>query len=284
MIVPFFSTILLLENIMSEQYIYETHNIKPPLLPFIFHPLLTRSGPARRINWHENIEILFCTNGDGFVQCGPEQISFSKGDLFIVNADTLHSIGSISSVSYQCLIIDRSFFLENGIPIDRFCFQNRIQDTQMAQFFANIAADYAMYDPGAELSTANIRFAVLSFILRLCQKYASAKSASITPTDSRVKMAIIYIRNHLRQSISLDDLSAHTGLSKYHLSRQFKAATGETIIEFLNLTRCMEAKRLIENGASVSSAALSCGFDNLSYFSRTYKKYLGELPSSVVRK
>ena len=47
------------------------------------------------------------------------------------------------------------------------------------------------------------------------------------------------------------------------------------------LLKVVEAKRLIESGMSVSAAALSCGFENMSYFSRTYKKYTGTLPSSV---
>ena len=269
---------------MNEQYIYETHNIKNPLLPFIFHPLFVRRGPARRINWHENIEILFCTEGAGYIQCGIEQIPFCDGELFIVNADTLHSIGSSSSVSYQCLIVDRSFFLENGISIDQFRFQNRIQDRHLAQLFTNIASAYAQYDPAGDLSAATIRLTVLSFILLLCQKYTTSAIGSAAPSDPYIKMAIIYIRNHIRQTITLENLAAHTGLSKYHLSRLFKAATGRTVVEYINLTRCLEAKRLIESGSTVSAAAFSCGYDNLSYFTRTFKKHLGELPSSFTQK
>lgn len=269
---------------MSEQYVYEAHNIHDPLLPFIFHPLFTHIGPTRRINWHKNIEILHCTDGSGYVQYGAKQISFSKGDLMIINADTLHSVGSICPISYQCLIIDNSFFLENGIQIDLLCFQNRINDPELSRLFREIALAYAQHVPGVELSAALIRLSVLSFMIPLCRNYSSKMHTAVSASDPCVKMAIKYIRNHLRDTITLDDLSGHTGLSKYHLSRQFKTATSMSIIEYINLSRCLEAKRLIENGDSVSIAALSCGFNNLSYFSRTYKKHLGELPSSAIRK
>ena len=53
-----------------------------------------------------------------------------------------------------------------------------------------------------------------------------------------------------------------------------------TVIEYVNILRCKEAKRLISEGQSVSEAAIASGFNNLSYFTRTYKKYVGELPSS----
>ena len=51
-------------------------------------------------------------------------------------------------------------------------------------------------------------------------------------------------------------------------------------IEMVNLIRCAEAKRLIENGMPVSNAATACGYENLSYFSRTFQKVFGKLPST----
>jgi len=71
------------------------------------------------------------------------------------------------------------------------------------------------------------------------------------------------------------------GISKFYLCREFKAYTGSSILQTVNLLRCTQAKLLIEGGATVSQAALSCGFDNLSYFSRTFKKLMGALPSRL---
>ena len=50
------------------------------------------------------------------------------------------------------------------------------------------------------------------------------------------------------------------------------------------MMRCKESKRLIKEGMSVSAAALSCGFENMSYFTKTYKKYMGALPSDGKKK
>lgn len=93
-----------------------------------------------------------------------------------------------------------------------------------------------------------------------------------------------YIRQNLSRSISLEDLSQQAGISKFHLSREFKAVTGTTIFDFINLTRCNEAKLLIESGMSVSAAAISCGYHNMSYFSRAFQKRFGILPSHYLRK
>ena len=51
-------------------------------------------------------------------------------------------------------------------------------------------------------------------------------------------------------------------------------------MEFLNSLRCREARILILSGkCNVAEAARQCGVENLSYFSRMYRRYMGVLPS-----
>ena len=69
-------------------------------------------------------------------------------------------------------------------------------------------------------------------------------------------------------------------LSKYYFCRIFKNITGSTVIKYLNMYRCMKARELLSSGKyTVSEAALECGFENMSYFSKTYKAYSGSVPS-----
>ena len=94
----------------------------------------------------------------------------------------------------------------------------------------------------------------------------------------------MYIRSNFTKKLSLDNIAIYVGISKYHLCREFKTLTGNTIIEFINTLRCTEAKRLIEKGMRVSEAAYTCGFDNLSYFSRTFQHIIGHEPSFFAKK
>ena len=75
-------------------YRYENHIMTEPLLPFIFHPLYTQRKRTNLANWHVNIELLHCIEGSGFVRCGMECTEFVPGDIFVVNPDTPHCIGS----------------------------------------------------------------------------------------------------------------------------------------------------------------------------------------------
>ena len=93
---------------------YETHNMPHPLLPFIFHRRFEVTNRNKYPNWHENIELLQAIDGSGYAICGARQLPLNPDTLVIVNADTLHNIGTNSRLVYRCFIIDNSFFLSSG--------------------------------------------------------------------------------------------------------------------------------------------------------------------------
>lgn len=260
-------------------YSYEIHVFPDPLLPFLFHREFVVTTERRVFNWHENIELLSCTEGSGYVICGSKVLPFEKGDILVVNASLPHSIGSKSRVRYRCLIIDDSFFLENGIAISRLRFRERICDPAMTQLFENVAEAYRCAD-AHPFPALEIRCAVLGLVKQLCA-CCIIDAAPGEGINANIANAIRYIRANYASQLTLDQIAEHVGISKYHLCREFKAFTGSSIVQTVNLLRCTQAKLLMEGGSSVSAAALSCGFDNLSYFSRTFKKLMGVLPSQL---
>ena len=98
-------------------YSYEIHRMGNPLLPFIYHPRMRVSQRHSLPNWHENIELLCCMEGRGYIQCGPDVFPFTPGVIFVVNPNTPHCVASESAVRYRCLIVDSTFCADNGIPI-----------------------------------------------------------------------------------------------------------------------------------------------------------------------
>ena len=260
-------------------YRYETHKFPNPLLPFIFHPRMERTTASEPANWHGNIELLRCIEGSGYIRESAETYPLTPGSIHIINSDILHSFGSQNRVVYQCLIIDNSFFIQNGIPIETLHFQNRIHDPRVLSLFEEVSEAYRHSDSGNYLDILTLRIRILRLVQALCRSYTADKPESHAPGS--VKKAILYLRDHLDQPIILDTLAHHVGISKYHLVRQFKQYTGSTVIQTLNRMRCTQAQRLIVEGMRVSDAARDCGFENLSYFSRTYRSIFGHAPSET---
>lgn len=261
---------------------YETHKMPHPMLPFIYHRRFELTQRQITPNWHENIELLQCTEGEGYVLCGPERVPLTRENLVIVNADTLHSVGTDGWVVYRCLIIDNSFFASNGVPIGSLYFQNVVDDAAVRELFEDAARAYERFSAEDYRTVLEIRTHVLCLVQALCRGFTTRRPDN--PANEHVKRAMTYLRQHLSAPMSLETVAKAAGISKYHLAHLFKLFTGKTLVQTLNMMRCTEARRRMEEGMPVGAAAASCGFENLSYFTRVYKKHLGTLPSECVPK
>lgn len=88
-----------------------------------------------------------------------------------------------------------------------------------------------------------------------------------------------YVRRHLSESISVEDMARELYVSRPHLSAKFKQDTGETLTDFILKEKTEEAKRLLRY-TNKTSAAIGAylGFSSQGYFSRVFKKYVGCTP------
>ena len=177
------------------------------------------------------------------------------------------------------MIVDRDFCAANGIPTESVRFCEHVQSRVLHRDYERVIGAFQINDHSR---VPAIRHAILGLMLSLYRDFVVTQNTEDPKkhyTAERIKETIRYIRQHYAERLTLAQIADHVGVSKYHLSHDFKKFSGQTIFEHLNTIRCKEAKRLIESGSSVSAAAISCGFENMSYFSRTYKKYIGCLPS-----
>jgi len=92
-----------------------------------------------------------------------------------------------------------------------------------------------------------------------------------------------YIRAHLADVITLDNLAGAVSLSPYHFARSFRATTGMTPHAFVTEHRLMVARdRLLRGDASVTGIALSVGFSNISHFRRLFRRRYGVAPAGLL--
>lgn len=101
--------------------------------------------------------------------------------------------------------------------------------------------------------------------------------------SERLKLSALlkYINLHINDNLSLDELSQRFSLSKFYLTRRFKELTGLSLHQFIVKKRLTKARYLISVGVDPYRAAVDAGFNNYSHFSRTFKSYFGQNPSSI---
>lgn len=238
-------------------------------------------GTSNTPNWHEALEILCCASGCGTVLLDDKKYPFKKGSVIVVNSQVIHSVYAQEDLAFDFIQLDRNFCLNQLIDIQQIRFCECIEnDEKLADIIKEVID---VVDDESFLNKAKKSYTALKLLIYFCEKYKqTAENASPSGDLSfeRVKVAMRYIKQNYEKEISLENVATAVGINKYQLTREFKAVTGESVFEFLNSLRCKEARNMLKNGASVTEAALSCGFSNLSYFSRTYKRYIGELPGA----
>lgn len=95
-----------------------------------------------------------------------------------------------------------------------------------------------------------------------------------------VTQALSYIDEHYsEESLSVQKLSEHVGISGDYLSRQFRKMTGIAVQEYIRRYRLSRAVSYLQQGYSVGETANLCGFHSMGYFSREFKKEMGIAPS-----
>lgn len=263
------------------EIIYERHRMTNPLLPFIFHTDIKTAHVGSVANWHENTEFLYCLEGEGSATCDADILTMKEGDMVIINARCLHAVTTADRVKYHCLIIDNSFFKENGIDIDNIRFDEVIHDDKAGDLIKNIAkhAECAR----DSLSVAETRLCLLEFVCHICRHYPKlqhTESDKISKGYAAVLDAIEYINAHFKEKLTLDEISSRAGYSRYHFARLFKDNTGSTVTLHINTRRCENAAFLLrETEKSIRHVSLECGFESPSYFAKAFKKIYGLLPT-----
>ncbi|TNE82184.1 MAG: response regulator [Bacteroidetes bacterium] len=111
------------------------------------------------------------------------------------------------------------------------------------------------------------------------------KQHNLSPENEWMNELMQLIRENLDSpELSGAFIGESLGMGRNRLQRELKAATGLSPAEFIRFVRLEEAKNLLENSKlTVSEVAYSVGFNNLSYFTRSFKTQYDVLPSEVNR-
>lgn len=265
---------------MDAAITFEDHSKQMRKLPIIFHRnMQCSSKKIHSINWHENIEILRITTGEGAVICGDTRLDAKKDDLFVINANMAHAIISGSFLQYDCMIVDRGFAFYNGMDTSKLLLESCIQDSALLTLFDHICDVITIQ---AQPLLLDVNAALLPFLCMLYHKYAKMLPEEIAAQKKNdpIQTALLFIKENLSKHLTLETIAAAAGISKYHFARKFRSITGFSPMEYVNIQRCELAKTLLaEKSYTIKQIAQLTGFENPSYFSKVFFNFTGILPS-----
>ena len=241
-----------------------------------------KCSTGSELHWHNAVELIYFVSGGLEVSLSGNTFRPKAKDVIVINSSVVHSFAITNApVNYYIIIANDDFFEANNLYSKNNFFQQHIKSEELSNLFEKIIKEY---DKNDEFSNVSILSLLMSIFVNLRRNFVLENNSPLPLESNKVKMirdTIEYIRENYTKKITVDEIAERLHFSKGYLSHTFKNVTGYSIIEFLNLVRCQNARMLLLEKYSVSQAALSSGFTEFSYFTRVFKKTMGILPSDA---
>jgi AraC family transcriptional regulator len=94
--------------------------------------------------------------------------------------------------------------------------------------------------------------------------------------------ALWFIESHLAAPLTLDEVAAIAGISRFHMVRAFDAATGLSVMRYVRARRLSEAARALAGGApDILTLALDADYGSHEAFTRAFRDHFGVTPETV---
>ncbi|MDY3929108.1 MAG: AraC family transcriptional regulator [Clostridia bacterium] len=243
-------------------------------------------------HWHSQIEIIKILDGELNIRLNNHEYTARKNDIIFVNSETVHGAEPKDCV-YVCLVFHPEF-LEISDNSSKFFIESLINHEYVInEFFGSADTPFhRSVDSIFEAMThksSGYKFMVIGALYQMfgtiinCKLYNSAENLPYITGDKNVpklKKVLTFIRKNYDSQISLDDMAAAAGMSPKYFCYFFRDMTKKTPVEYLNSYRIEKASRkLLNTDNSVTDIAFSCGFNDLSYFIKTFKSIKGITPA-----
>lgn len=232
---------------------------------------------------HEEFALGVMEQGVQKFHCRGEARYATAGSLISVNPDEIHDGMSADQSEFQYKILYLPIELLQNIgnemvtPRAFHAFKNPV--TNDPEVAARLSSLFTLLEAeSAELlEMQTLLFGLLALML---ERHGTERKTLSTTKSARtpVQRACAFIEDMVREEISLDDIAAAAGLSRYHFLRLFRDEKGISPWSYLLQKRLQLARSSIRLGASLSEAALEAGFSDQSHMSRRFKATYGITP------
>ncbi len=137
---------------------------------------------------------------------------------------------------------------------------------------------YASLNP--EIPEGERALAILRPITRLIRQIAAETINYPDDPHSVCREIKLYVKEHLNENFTLNDLCRHVNFSPSYVDRKFKEQTGESVMRYVNRQKIAAAQSLLDNpSVPIFAVAERLGYYDANYFSAFFKKQTGLSPS-----
>ena len=240
-------------------------------------------------HWHREFEIVHILSGSFTAYVNNTEFHLQPGDILFIGCGCLHR-GQPTDCVYECIVVDLKMLLpRQGELAEQYISQivnsqvnitSRLssEDCDLHHTANQLFRTMGNPKPYYELSVFGLLFSLISQMYS--HGYLSASDEVQTNRQiKRISSVLDWINHNLKEPISSEKLSEISNLNFNYLCKVFKNFTGQTIVQYVNEQRIERAcYDITHRKKSITEAALHNGFNDLSYFTKTFKRYKGMTP------
>ncbi|ADQ19072.1 helix-turn-helix domain-containing protein [Leadbetterella byssophila] len=238
------------------------------------------------IHYHEEFELTFIEGASGIRRfVGDHMDTIGETELVLVGSNLPHGwSGKQEEVAHEITVqFHKDLFHEKFLSRNQLSFVKSLLEYASRGVKFNEETILSVKPRLLHLSQKNGFDSVLELIsilhyLSISQDIRMLASSSfvqdqIYTKSRRIDVAFQYMRMNYDKDVSLGDLAREVNMTEASFSRFIKKRTGLTFVESLNNIRLGHATRLlIDTTLNIAEISFKCGFNNLSYFNRIFKK------------
>lgn len=259
-------------------------------LQFLCHIQYNKKNFTISPHYHNYIEILYSVDGDNEVQLNDNLMTFSTGELVLINSRDVHSIvcgdgcylvlrfepellyGSAQSatdIKYILPFVLNTFKHENIFTADI------MKKSKVPQLLFEIYEEVSKKKYGYELSVRIKINEIFLWILRYWNSKNINVNLNISTQDTtagRLHEVFSYVSENYGTEITAQDMAKLCNMSYSYFSRMFKKIMKKSFSEYLTYVRISEAEKLlITTDMNITEIAMQVGFSTTSYFIQQFK-------------
>lgn len=238
------------------------------------------------VHWHDEFEIIYVRSGFLTVSISGESYIGKTGDAFVVSPGNLHLMGSqTGTVDYYTFLFPLKYIsfrtddmldekLLEPLNSGHLMICPRVKDTAKELCEQLIEIYEAKKDESESKITTQVRTKIilLQFILEMWKKGFVIENDT-SGRNTIEKEMVSYIQQNFTGKISLREFGEQFHLSEKYISRYFKEHFHITLSQYVTYLRLEHAKQLLQDtDIPVTDVAMQSGYQNVSYFIRSFQK------------
>ena len=247
-------------------------------------------------HWHRHYEIIRIISGAFHLTLNNDTRIYHEGDVIFITDGTLHGGNPQDHTCvYDCIVFDLQILLQDNhacsknihdIMDHKITIHNLLSERSPAvlPIVDNLTLALSGKKTGYEFMTQGYLYQLIGTILEEHLYEEDVKDIKAARHLNSIKNVLAYIAENYDSSISLDNLAKIAGMNPKYFCRYFRSMTERTPIDYPNYYRIECACEMLSTkDISIKETAISCGFNDESYFIKTFHKYKGITPKQFMK-